>query len=32
VEYRLTRFGRRFGVLLDGIERLQCELDQTAKR
>jgi DNA-binding HxlR family transcriptional regulator len=32
VEYRLTRFGRRFGGLLDGIERLQCELDQTAKR
>jgi DNA-binding HxlR family transcriptional regulator len=27
VEYRLTRFGQRFAALLDGIERLQRELD-----
>ena len=27
VEYRLTRFGERFSTLLDGVERLQRELD-----
>lgn len=27
VEYSITPFGRRFGVLLDDIERLQSEVD-----
>jgi DNA-binding HxlR family transcriptional regulator len=27
VEYRLTRFGERFASLMDGVERLQGELD-----
>jgi len=27
VEYRLTRFGERFSALMDGVERLQGELD-----
>jgi DNA-binding HxlR family transcriptional regulator len=30
VEYRLSPFGRRFVRLLDGIERLQASLEQTA--
>jgi DNA-binding HxlR family transcriptional regulator len=28
VEYRLTRFGEKFALMLDGIERLQRELDR----
>ncbi len=28
VEYRLTRFGERFAELVDGVERLQRELDR----
>ena len=28
VEYRLTEFGRRFGSILDGIEKLQREMDR----
>jgi DNA-binding HxlR family transcriptional regulator len=28
VEYRLTRFGERFGELMDGVKRLQTELDR----
>lgn len=27
VEYRLTRFGERFAVLMDGVDALQRELD-----
>ena len=27
VEYRLTRFGERFSEVMDGVERLQGELD-----
>jgi DNA-binding HxlR family transcriptional regulator len=29
VEYRLTDFGRRFGAILDDIERLQASLDRS---
>lgn len=32
VEYRLTRFGARFARILDGIERLQRSLDDSADR
>src|SRR5687767_1629428 len=28
VEYRLTAFGEKFAVLMDGVERLQRELDR----
>jgi hypothetical protein len=27
VEYRLTPFGEKFAVLMDGVERLQRELE-----
>lgn len=31
VEYRLTRFGEKFSGLMDGVERLQSELEGTAR-
>lgn len=30
VEYRLTPFGERFSALMDGVERLQAELERAA--
>lgn len=30
VEYRLTSFGEKFAGVMDGVERLQCELDSPA--
>lgn len=32
VEYHLTTFGRAFARLLDGVERLQAELDGARRR
>jgi len=30
VEYRLTAFGEKFAGLMDGVERLQAELENRA--
>jgi DNA-binding HxlR family transcriptional regulator len=32
VEYRLTRFGERFSVLMEGVDALQRELDGLRRR
>jgi DNA-binding HxlR family transcriptional regulator len=32
VEYRLSKFGERFGELLDDIDRLQADLDAGARK
>lgn len=32
VEYRFTRFGEKFAGLMDGVERLQRELEEPAER